>query len=179
MFPHLLITFLANPPLQLYFVICLRKKHIKTHVLTIFKPLVYLHCRQIGRDPFFKVPNLEYLNLAGNQIDKLNLLAFTTLTKLTQLDLSKNRILDIPLGVFEALANLSHLDLSYNSLSVLDAGTTFGLARLSYLDLKSNDIIRINASSLAFCHSLTTLTLSGKIGTRKESGRLMKAREFH
>ena len=94
-------------------------------------------------------------------IETLDPRAFKSVS-LTELDLSYNKILDLTAGVFEPLIRLTTLKLAGNALQVLDSGMTLGLVMLSYLDLKDNDIIKVEDNALTYCHSLTTLTLTGR-----------------
>lgn len=80
------------------------------------------------------IPDLEKLDLSGNDIEYVNCLK--TLIKLRELDLSDNCITD--LSPLAALYNLEKLDLSNNRISTITP--LLSLPHLKELDIRGNDL---------------------------------------
>ncbi|XP_052755821.1 protein artichoke-like [Galleria mellonella] len=131
------------------------------------------------------MPQLQTLNISGNQIEKITENAFYTLTQLEYLDLSHNRLSDveglfefemlpnrmrhlnlahneiqqIPSSAFENLTSLIELDLSYNLISYLDENSFDNLTNLETLRLNNNNI-KNQIGALNALGNLTNLYLS-------------------
>lgn len=133
---------------------------------------------------FATLPNLEELNLADNEMLRIDPYAFTGLRRLKKLYLDKNRLSTVTVNVFSDLTQLVELDLSRNNLKNLSnssfshlksletltlganrldtivSGTFYGLTNLKTLDLGSNLIRTVEEKGFNGLESLTDLTLS-------------------
>jgi hypothetical protein len=99
-----------------------------------------------------KCPNLALINLAGNEIEKVDQLK--DLKNLQSLDLKKNKIADItPLGNIKAL---QYVELSDNQITAVDA--LADLPKLSALYIAGNKIT--NVVPLANLKKLSSLDLA-------------------
>lgn len=94
---------------------------------------------KLEANAFQEVPNLIYLNLAGNNLD-LTLGLFKNMQVLKYLYLSNNSLNSIPEKVFLGLKNLRVLDLSFNHLEIINKNTFHDLENLEILNLSSNAI---------------------------------------
>lgn len=113
---------------------------------------------------FSNLQNLIFLNLEGNQIEKLNSDAFSGLGDLRCLLLYNNYIRKIEAGTFVSMRNLKKLDLTNNHLSSLDENTFKGLDNLQYLRLRENSISTIAINTFAALTKLVQLDLSEQSG---------------
>ena len=105
---------------------------------------------------FRRLPALEKLDLAGNELTSVRTVDTRDWRALRWLDLSANAISHVERGAFNMSGNLSHADLSANYLSEL-LGT--GL-NCRHLDISSNSFTVANRSYLELPAQLKDLTLS-------------------
>ncbi|XP_078614280.1 uncharacterized protein LOC144883558 [Branchiostoma floridae x Branchiostoma japonicum] len=90
------------------------------------------------------LPTFFYrLDLARNQITKIQPGVFSNLTQLIDLTLSFNQITMIQPTAFSSLPQLQALDLSSNQITLIKPGTFINLLRLGRLILNSNNITMI------------------------------------
>ncbi|XP_040572814.1 uncharacterized protein [Lepeophtheirus salmonis] len=87
---------------------------------------------------FYPLPELEYLNLEGNQIVNISIGVLGYLQKLKYLNLKANRIMVLPLKTFDGIiASLREINLSFNFIRALELNDLMGLGTL---DLSSNPL---------------------------------------
>lgn len=94
---------------------------------------------------FVNLPNLIYLNLVNNQIERLQNDVFKGLDSLQILIITKNRLVEIERDAFNGLKQLTTLNFYQNSLRELQKGTFSGLENLKDLNLSSNKLQKITA----------------------------------
>lgn len=97
---------------------------------------------------------LEYVNLAGNQLSLIQRNVFAKSIKLKVVNLSYNRLKRINTNTFLDLANIEGLDLSYNRITYIENDSFSHLTKLQYLDLSQN---RIDATSLRAIQQIPNL----------------------
>jgi Leucine-rich repeat (LRR) protein len=102
--------------------------------------------------------NLQYLDLAGNQINMLYNNDLTGLTSLQKLNLSHNYIKKLN-GALAGLTNLQYLDLTGNKINSLYNNDLTGLTNLQTLDLSYNRINRLYNNDFTGLTSLQKLNL--------------------
>ncbi|XP_029657302.2 leucine-rich repeat-containing protein 4-like isoform X1 [Octopus sinensis] len=102
-------------------------------------------------------PNVEYLNLAENDIQAINEKTFQNLSSLETLYLNGNNIDKIEIGTFDDLTRLTYLSLSSNDIKELKPDTFRNLSSLTSLYLSHNDIQAINEKTFQNLSSLKTL----------------------
>ncbi|XP_036355967.1 leucine-rich repeat-containing protein 4-like isoform X2 [Octopus sinensis] len=78
-------------------------------------------------------PNVEYLYLNGNNIDKIEIGTFDDLTRLTYLSLSSNDIKELKPDTFRNLSSLTSLYLSHNDIQAINEKTFQNLSSLKTL----------------------------------------------
>ncbi|XP_071852870.1 uncharacterized protein [Apostichopus japonicus] len=84
--------------------------------------------------------NLEYLNLANNELRQIPVELFKQLPKLHVLKLFKNKISHIPANAFINNNELTAIHLSDNLIRWLDVSSLHGLNRLDFLDISTNNL---------------------------------------
>ncbi|XP_060083167.1 protein slit-like [Ylistrum balloti] len=89
----------------------------------------------------FEFPNLEVLDLAGNQITNIDDETFSRSPKLRHLSLSKNRIANV--SFVKELNAVEVLDLSNNLISGYEKHVFENLSKLRYLSLAFNNFISL------------------------------------
>ena len=95
--------------------------------------------RQIDKDVFANLPNLESLNLSYNNLQFLESNTFNGLNNLKKLILRSAIKESIHSKAFDQLVNLEYIDLSYNyGLRQLDVNLFNNLFKLIHLDLSDN-----------------------------------------
>lgn len=100
--------------------------------------------------PAGQIPRLEYLDLSGNNLERISGGAFVGVPKLVELRLSQNRLVRFDSDAFEGPGSLRLLDLADNYLSSFPGvALTRHAATLTYLDISSNRIKQLN-EDLAF-----------------------------
>lgn len=141
-----------------------------------------LSSNKLAAPPYFNgLRHLKRLNLAKNQISKLDSLAFSGFPNLESLDISKNHISDIDGTSLDKLTALQTLDLRNNSITEVPTIKQSSLLSTLYLDynlitelpadfiesdkltslsLSHNNISRIHPASLSHCTQLAILNLS-------------------
>ncbi|KAM0734457.1 TLR4 interactor [Formica fusca] len=86
--------------------------------------ILSLNCNNIKNpisNAFIQMPKLMKLLLGGNQIEKINVKAFTQLSLLEILDLSKNKLSFLPKGFSESLTSLKYLNVENNQFTSLES----------------------------------------------------------
>lgn len=120
---------------------------------------------------FATLPNLEELNLAENEMLRIDPYAFTGLRRLKRLYLDKNRLSAITVNVFSDLTQLIDLDLSKNHLQNLSNSSFSHLKSLETLTLRTNRLDTIASDTFYGLTNLKTLDLrSNLIRTVEERG---------
>jgi hypothetical protein len=95
--------------------------------------------------------DLQYLDLAANQLRAINGGTFEDLNRLQALDLSYNQIATINRGIFQGLASLEWLFLGSNPVTSIENGAFHGLDELLTLDLgRLPDLHELNLSEATF-----------------------------
>lgn len=115
----------------------------------------------VNRDTFSGLVRLVVLNLAYNNIARLDALVFHDLYSLQILNLERNGIEVIAEGAFNTLSNLHALTLSHNKLFEIEAYHLRGLYVLDQLFLSKNRIQKVHSRAFENCTNLQDLTLSG------------------
>ena len=103
----------------------------------------------IDANAFSRVPNLQTLNLSGNQLTSIDTNAFLGLTSLRTLDLRDNQLTNIPENVFKGLTSLRTLDLRDNQLTNIPENVFKGLTSLEILRLDNNQLRSIDANAFS------------------------------
>ena len=96
--------------------------------------------KQIDKDVFSSLTNLNCLKLIKNSIGTLVKDQFSGLNNLQVLDLSYNSIRTIEENAFSNLKNLHHLDLSTNYLKKLNPNSFIGLENLKIIHLRDTSL---------------------------------------
>lgn len=104
--------------------------------------------------------DLEYLDLATNQIESIEPNAFEHLTKLFGIDLSHNQLKSIPGNLLNQLENLQTLNLSYNNIEVLPNELFAKTIYLQELRLAHNPLRIMNSELFFHSGQLKALDLS-------------------
>lgn len=115
----------------------------------------------VNRDTFSGLVRLVVLNLAHNDITRIDSHVFQDLYSLQLLNLEDNGIEVITEGAFSSLSNLHALTLSHNNLVQLEAYYFNGLYVLNQLYLDNNHIKTIHPRTFENCTNLQDLGLSG------------------
>ncbi|KAG5678516.1 hypothetical protein PVAND_008183 [Polypedilum vanderplanki] len=146
-------------------VIVLNNNHIPHVHFESVENLKYLNLRS-NKIPniwatLTKMPNLEIIIIAENEINAINDRSFETLTNLKHFNLSYNNLPHIS-GAFGGCekTKLTELDLSYNVIQVLYANCFQDLPLLTFLDISNNRITDINDRVFFKQTLLQTLNLS-------------------
>ena len=87
---------------------------------------------------------MKELSLGGNKIRNLNRNWFSSLQNLEKLGLNENMIADLPQNIFSSLTNLQELFLHRNQLTVIHSDSFGNLKKLSKIHLYSNKINEID-----------------------------------
>ncbi|CAF4787736.1 unnamed protein product [Pieris macdunnoughi] len=101
--------------------------------------------------------DLNSLSINNNKVQKLEVGAFTNLTRLRFLDLSHNNLFFIQPGVFKDNYNLNVLKISHNNLNTISYGIFRGLSYLSELDLSYNKLVELRSERFYGIQNLNTL----------------------
>lgn len=107
----------------------------------------------------FQTPKLEFLTLAGNEIEQIEDNSFSSLSALQTLFLYKNKLKTISRNTFAGLTNLLRLELFQNEIQTIENGAFADLKKLQKLTLDDNKIVEIN-SDLYTLTALRRLQLS-------------------
>ncbi|PIK37815.1 hypothetical protein BSL78_25348 [Apostichopus japonicus] len=123
-----------------------RLKRLQNHSLCSLKNLQDLILSNNGIhqvDGFIfgnETHNLEYLNLANNELRQIPVELFKQLPKLHILTLFKNKISHIPANAFINNNELIAIHLVDNLIRWLDVSSLHGLNRLDFLDISRNNL---------------------------------------
>jgi hypothetical protein len=126
-----------------------------------------------------KLPNLEYLNVANNQLTNGGLLAITKLTKLKELDLSGNsQITDLTALV--VLTNLKTLNVGNNEalkkqVDILTSGADPDTKRSQFVTSKISEVQEMALLNVADLESLKN-DVNGKVQTLNDFGNNIEGR---
>lgn len=141
-------------------------KYLSKNLVGLFKGLVELNLAQneidlIELDAFSNNPHLERLNLERNKLKYLSRHLFNSLNNLKNLNLKENQIESLEDYAFSSLKQLEYLDLTRNKFTSLNELTFFGLESLKELLLSYNPLKRIDSNAFRYlsAHSLTRLDL--------------------
>ena len=104
-------------------------------------------------------PGLKMLSLRGNNISKLHVNIFESLTGLFMLDTSHNNLYTLPKGVFNSLRELKTLDLSNNRIEVLPSRAFYSQQHLLILDLSNNELFSLPGELFLMPNKLISLNL--------------------
>ncbi|GLG98177.1 Toll-like receptor 6 [Gryllus bimaculatus] len=128
----------------------------------------------VNRDTFSGMIRLVVLNLAHNDIAKIDAHVFHDLYSLQILNLDHNSIDVIAEGAFSTLSNLHALTLSHNQLTLIQPYHFTGLYVLNQLFLSNNRIKDLHPHTFENCTNLQDLGLSANELTEvpKAVGRL-------
>ncbi|XP_066272482.1 TLR4 interactor with leucine rich repeats-like [Branchiostoma lanceolatum] len=98
--------------------------------------------KELHRQPFDALKNLQYLDLRGNRIEYIENGTFASVINLRTLNLSRNGLGDSQWSnISSSLPSLQTLILSDNRLQQLNGLSFSDLRNLTFLDLSSNAII--------------------------------------
>jgi hypothetical protein len=103
---------------------------------------------------------LEYLDLASNQIEAIEPKAFEHLNKLFGIDLSHNELITLPETLLDDLPNLQTLNLSYNKIRVLPREFFSKTTYLQELRLAHNPLKVLDSELFDHSGQLKVLDLS-------------------
>ncbi|XP_037696692.1 transforming growth factor beta activator LRRC32 isoform X2 [Choloepus didactylus] len=129
-------------------------------------------CQGLGllQVPSVLPPDIEALDLSGNQLRSILASPLGFYTALHRLDLSNNELSFLQPGVFQALPRLEHLSLAHNRLAAGPALSTGGLVPLPHvtsLDLSGNSLYSgLVEQLLGEAPALRTLSLAENSLTR-------------
>ncbi|XP_071135294.1 leucine-rich repeat-containing G-protein coupled receptor 4-like [Mytilus edulis] len=121
---------------------------VPTNIPTYVKKL-YLYSnsiKDVNREVFSDLTNLEILQLGDNVIGNLDSSFFENLDKLTNLHLQQNNITTLPVNVFSNLKSLQVLYLYENSIQEYDTDVFKGLHQLRELYLQNNRISNLTTN---------------------------------
>ncbi|GFO50375.1 protein slit-like protein [Plakobranchus ocellatus] len=108
---------------------------------------------------FKRLPNLQSLDLTGNEINDIEDGAFEKADKLLDLQLSNNDLKQLNGGTFQGLENVKSLMLRGNKITCINNVTFTETPRLQVLTLYDNQIRCIMEGSFDRLHYLSTLNL--------------------
>nr|XP_023026272.1 leucine-rich repeat-containing protein 70-like [Leptinotarsa decemlineata] len=112
--------------------------------------LAYNQIHSLPRKFFENMPNLEELNLEGNDftvLDPQTQLSIGTLTRLTVLNLANNELTEVEGEALRNLSNLKKIDLSSNQLDFVPESLEYLGKTLQVLNLSENYIFQLNDKS--------------------------------
>lgn len=120
-------------------------KQVKRRLLSLFTNLTELNLAQneiekIEADSFAATHQLAKLNLERNKLKRISKLLLNTLDKLRILNLKENQIDSVEDLSFSALKYLEYLDLTRNKLHTLNEKTFSGMTSLKELMLSYNPL---------------------------------------
>lgn len=124
--------------------------------LTILK-FLDLSCNNVENSSeihLSELNELEYVNLAGNQLSIIHRNVFEKSIKLKVVNLSYNRLKSINTNTFRDLVNIEGLDLSCNQITYMENDSFSHLTKLQNLDLSQN---HIDATSLRAIQEIPNL----------------------
>ena len=104
-------------------------------------------------------PDIERLNLRGNNILNINNYTFYKLSDLKEIYLDWNQLQHLPIGVFDNLGDLIVIGLSFNQLVSIDKGIFEDLQKLVELYFYGNRIKTIESGCLQNLAKLALLNL--------------------
>ncbi|CAG9857202.1 unnamed protein product [Phyllotreta striolata] len=122
-----------------------------------------LNSQWVKRDTFAGLVRLVILNLANNQLTKIDGTLFKDLYTLQILNLEHNAINSIAEGAFMELKNLHALILSYNNLVRIESYHFSGMYALNQLLLDSNELEYIHPKAFENVTNLQDLGLNGNL----------------
>lgn len=162
----------ACPPLcqciQTYYTYCQKIGLTTENLLTLVRAVPYeavlldLNSNSIDRlytGVLDSVPNLQYLNLAMNQIESIGHSVFYLSQQMKELNLRKNRLKEISIGVYVNMSNLRKLHLGANEITQIQE-YSFNLPNLQQLFLQKNSLFSLGLYQLSGLASLQILDLS-------------------
>ncbi|XP_023014533.2 toll-like receptor Tollo [Leptinotarsa decemlineata] len=117
----------------------------------------------INRNTFSGLVRLVILNLANNQLSKIDSNVFHDLYTLQILNLEHNHISTISEGAFVELKNLHALTLSYNKITRIESHHFSGMYALNQLLLDSNEIEYISPKAFENVTNLQDIGLNGNM----------------
>ena len=110
---------------------------------------------------FHSLPNLQYLDLQSNFIERIEENAFLPHNELITLDLAKNRLYKVPNATAVNLENLKCLVLRKNAITWIWKNSFDGYKMLEELYLDSNHLTKIFHPFFRYISNLKILHLSG------------------
>uniref|UniRef100_A0AAR5PYD6 TIR domain-containing protein n=1 Tax=Dendroctonus ponderosae TaxID=77166 RepID=A0AAR5PYD6_DENPD len=122
-----------------------------------------LSSRWVNRDTFSGLVRLVVLNLANNQLDRIDGALFHDLYTLQILNLEANRISAMSEGAFSELKNLHALTLSHNQITRIEAYHFTGMYALNQLLIDQNEIEHIHPKAFENVTNLQDLGLNGNM----------------
>jgi len=116
---------------------------------------------QLQQGTFYKLKNLNLLDLSKNMLHTVHEKTFHPLSELKLLNLSHNMLHDLPENIFEGLDKLEELSLSYNEFHVIPFQVFAPLKLLKLLDLSYNTIALISNDFFLQNQLMISLFLQG------------------
>lgn len=116
--------------------------------------------RELKRNQFKGLVELESLDVSFNSIDKVEAIHFADLTKLVRCNVSRNSIASLPRGAFARNTLLQVLDLSGNRLTKLDGNALKGLRMLARLHLNDNQIVDVERATFSSVARIKTINMA-------------------
>uniref|UniRef100_A0A915PS48 Leucine-rich repeat-containing N-terminal plant-type domain-containing protein n=1 Tax=Setaria digitata TaxID=48799 RepID=A0A915PS48_9BILA len=113
--------------------------------LRYLRVLRLINCAIPAISRALRLPNLEILDLRGNQIHHLPVSIFSGISSIQELNLAKNSLSVLPTGAFAYLKHLQVLSLAYNNITEITANLLHDLKNLKSLEMDGN---RISLSQL-------------------------------
>lgn len=107
-------------------------------------------------------PNLKWLFLQKNGLEKVDLSNLIGNAILEQLHLSENRLEDVDLSPLSECTSIERIYLFNNRLKTIDLNPLVGCINLKDLNLAGNKLKRIDLTPLAKCMHLERIDLSGE-----------------
>ncbi|XP_078583270.1 uncharacterized protein LOC144865985 [Branchiostoma floridae x Branchiostoma japonicum] len=115
--------------------------------------------KEVRKDLFKDLTNLEELDLDNNQITDIEVGAFEDLSKLRLLFLYRNALEKLQPGVFKGMINLQMIYLSSNNITTIEDGAFEGLPKLLLIQLHENQIEEIGDGAFKGLPTLIDLDL--------------------
>ncbi|XP_034253375.1 toll-like receptor Tollo [Thrips palmi] len=124
----------------------------------------------VNRDTFSGLVRLVVLNLAHNDITRVDAHVFQDLYSLQILSLDHNGIEVIAEGAFSSLSNLHALTLSHNNLVRVESFHFSGLYVLHQLYVDHNHLQEVNPKAFENCSNMQDLSMAGNNLTEVPAG---------
>jgi len=117
--------------------------------------------KELNLSPISNLPNLKYLSISFNSLEKIDLSPISSCEKLEELVLWGNKIHRINLNPLKELPNFKILDLSKNRLGKIDLKPLSKCISLQTVSFFDNPVKEVDVTPLFYCEKLLDI-ISGK-----------------